>query len=123
MLIAKGTQFRDYISVALSYCTVFLWSLYRGPEYGQKGKVMLAFEDNGSSKVGIRFDKKVCEGNDLGGLCEEDHGFFCTRKSGTWFRFCKTTNNSCLRNLAKCQSIMNKVTCRSLQNSGSITLS
>ncbi|KAJ3699890.1 hypothetical protein LUZ61_003595 [Rhynchospora tenuis] len=49
----------------------------RGPEHGQKGKVMLAFEDNGSSKVGIRFDKKICEGNDLGGLCEEDHGFFC----------------------------------------------
>jgi hypothetical protein len=42
---------------------------------------MLAFEDNGSSKVGIRFDKKVYEGTDLGGLCEEDHGFFCTRKS------------------------------------------
>ncbi|PKA62956.1 Katanin p60 ATPase-containing subunit A1 [Apostasia shenzhenica] len=50
----------------------------RGPQYGYRGKVMLAFEDNGSSKVGVRFDKQIAEGNDLGGLCEEDHGFFCT---------------------------------------------
>ncbi|KAG0472157.1 hypothetical protein HPP92_016703 [Vanilla planifolia] len=50
----------------------------RGPSYGYRGKVMLAFEDNVSSKIGVRFDKKLAEGNDLGGLCEEDHGFFCT---------------------------------------------
>ncbi|KAG8389476.1 hypothetical protein BUALT_Bualt02G0233300 [Buddleja alternifolia] len=49
----------------------------RGPAYGYKGKVVLAFEENGSSKIGVRFDKTIPEGNDLGGLCEEDHGFFC----------------------------------------------
>ncbi|GFP85608.1 ATPase family aaa domain-containing protein 1 [Phtheirospermum japonicum] len=49
----------------------------RGPTYGYKGKVVLAFEENGSSKIGVRFDKSIPEGNDLGGLCEEDHGFFC----------------------------------------------
>ncbi|PHT80530.1 hypothetical protein T459_18582 [Capsicum annuum] len=49
----------------------------RGPTYGYRGKVVLAFEDNESSKIGIRFDKSIPEGNDLGGRCEEDHGFFC----------------------------------------------
>ncbi|KAL1558412.1 hypothetical protein AAHA92_08884 [Salvia divinorum] len=49
----------------------------RGPTYGYRGKVLLAFEDNGSSKIGVRFDRSIPEGNDLGGLCEEDHGFFC----------------------------------------------
>ncbi|XP_042414015.1 uncharacterized protein LOC122002771 isoform X1 [Zingiber officinale] len=49
----------------------------RGPNYGYRGRVVLAFEENGSSKVGVRFDKQIPEGSDLGGLCEEDHGFFC----------------------------------------------
>ncbi|KAL6564201.1 hypothetical protein OROMI_015651 [Orobanche minor] len=49
----------------------------RGPTYGYRGKVVLAFEANGSSKIGVRFDKAIPEGNDLGGICEEDHGFFC----------------------------------------------
>ncbi|XP_075075276.1 uncharacterized protein LOC107811247 [Nicotiana tabacum] len=49
----------------------------RGPTYGYRGKVVLAFEDNEASKIGVRFDKSIPEGNDLGGLCEEDHGFFC----------------------------------------------
>ncbi|CAN6468339.1 unnamed protein product [Victoria cruziana] len=49
----------------------------RGPSYGSRGKVLLAFEGNGSSKVGVRFDRSVPEGNDLGGLCEPNHGFFC----------------------------------------------
>ncbi|EOA36786.1 hypothetical protein CARUB_v100081070mg, partial [Capsella rubella] len=53
----------------------------RGPAIGFQGKVLLAFEDNGSSKIGVRFDKTVPDGNDLGGLCEEDHGFFCTASS------------------------------------------
>lgn len=50
----------------------------RGPSYGCRGKVVLAFEENGSSKIGVRFDKSIPDGNDLGGLCEEDHGFFCS---------------------------------------------
>ncbi|GER35222.1 AAA-type ATPase family protein [Striga asiatica] len=52
-------------------------STIRGPTYGYRGKVVLAFEENGSSKIGVRFDRTIPEGNDLGGLCEEDHGFFC----------------------------------------------
>ncbi|XP_038997772.1 uncharacterized protein LOC120122730 [Hibiscus syriacus] len=38
-------------------------------------------EENGSSKFGVRFDRSIPEGNDLGGLCEEDHGFFCAASS------------------------------------------
>ncbi|KAL8232797.1 hypothetical protein R6Q57_002575 [Mikania cordata] len=53
----------------------------RGPTYGYKGKVLLPFEENGSSKIGVRFDKAIQEGNDLGGICEEDHGFFCSADS------------------------------------------
>ncbi|KAL8094541.1 hypothetical protein AgCh_036175 [Apium graveolens] len=54
-----------------------LHPLLRGPSYGYKGKVVLPFEENGSSKIGVRFDKQIPDGNDLGGLCEENHGFFC----------------------------------------------
>ncbi|KAJ0245228.1 AAA-type ATPase family protein [Hirschfeldia incana] len=50
----------------------------RGPTTGLQGKVLLAFEDNVSSKVGVRFDRPIVDGNDLGGLCEKDRGFFCT---------------------------------------------
>ncbi|XP_010542857.1 PREDICTED: uncharacterized protein LOC104815931 isoform X1 [Tarenaya hassleriana] len=53
----------------------------RGPAIGFQGKVVLAFEGNGSSKIGVRFDRSIPDGNDLGGLCEEDHGFFCTASS------------------------------------------
>ncbi|CAI0469935.1 unnamed protein product [Linum tenue] len=53
----------------------------RGPTIGFRGKVLLAFEENGSSKIGVRFDRSIQEGNDLGGLCEEDHGFFCAANS------------------------------------------
>lgn len=58
--------------------TGFPLQTQRGPSYGYRGKVLLAFEENGFSKVGVRFDKQIPDGNDLGGLCEEDHGFFCT---------------------------------------------
>ncbi|CAN1353288.1 Outer mitochondrial transmembrane helix translocase, partial [Linum perenne] len=44
----------------------------RGPTAGLRGKVLLAFEENGASKIGVRFDRSIQEGNDLGGLCEED---------------------------------------------------
>ncbi|KAL8160686.1 hypothetical protein V2J09_002223 [Rumex salicifolius] len=45
----------------------------RGPLPGFKGQVVLAFEANTHSKVGVRFDKSVPEGNNLGGRCEEKH--------------------------------------------------
>ncbi|XP_074317189.1 uncharacterized protein LOC141653353 isoform X1 [Silene latifolia] len=49
----------------------------RGPTIGMRGKVVLPFEDNPLSKVGVRFDKPIPGGVDLGHLCELDHGFFC----------------------------------------------
>ncbi|KAF8010521.1 hypothetical protein BT93_J1221 [Corymbia citriodora subsp. variegata] len=49
----------------------------RGPASGKCGKVVLLFEDNPLSKIGVRFDKSVPEGVDLGGSCEGGHGFFC----------------------------------------------
>ncbi|XP_047960330.1 uncharacterized protein LOC125205444 isoform X2 [Salvia hispanica] len=52
-----------------------------GPTYGSRGRVVLTFEGNGYSKIGVRFDRPVPEGNDLGGLCEEGHGFFCSAVS------------------------------------------
>ncbi|CAN6361221.1 unnamed protein product [Urochloa humidicola] len=51
--------------------------IHIGPAYGSRGKVMLAFENNQSSKVGVRFNNRITFGNDLGGLCEENHGFYC----------------------------------------------
>ncbi|MBA0592615.1 hypothetical protein Gorai_009591, partial [Gossypium raimondii] len=65
----------------LALCTCIFCGLCRGPTIGVRGKVVLAFEENGSSKIGVRFDRSIPEGNDLGGLCEEDHGFFCTASS------------------------------------------
>jgi hypothetical protein len=38
---------------------------------------MLLFESNPSSKIGVRFDKPIPDGVDLGGICEVGHGFFC----------------------------------------------
>ncbi|RWR74546.1 Forkhead-associated FHA domain-containing protein [Cinnamomum micranthum f. kanehirae] len=49
----------------------------RGPTYGYRGKVLLPFEENRYSKIGVRFDKIIPDGVDLGGLCEGNHGFFC----------------------------------------------
>ncbi|KAI8018552.1 ATPase family AAA domain-containing protein 1-A [Camellia lanceoleosa] len=49
----------------------------RGPTFGIRGKVLLPFEDNPSSKIGVRFDKPIHDGVDLGGLCDVGHGFFC----------------------------------------------
>lgn len=48
----------------------------RGPSIGARGKVLLTFDEN-PSKVGVRFDKAISDGNNLGGMCEDDHGFFC----------------------------------------------
>ncbi|CAI9113083.1 OLC1v1013619C1 [Oldenlandia corymbosa var. corymbosa] len=49
----------------------------RGPSFGSRGKVILPFENNPSSKIGVRFDKTVADGIDFDGLCEMGHGFFC----------------------------------------------
>ncbi|KAK7282029.1 hypothetical protein RIF29_10505 [Crotalaria pallida] len=49
----------------------------RGPPNGSRGKVVLVFDDNPLSKVGVRFDKPIPDGVDLGGACEGGQGFFC----------------------------------------------
>eukprot|EP00252_Welwitschia_mirabilis_P021049 TRINITY_DN528_c0_g1_i2.p1 TRINITY_DN528_c0_g1~~TRINITY_DN528_c0_g1_i2.p1 ORF type:complete len:1254 (-),score=321.29 TRINITY_DN528_c0_g1_i2:470-4231(-) len=66
-----------YVNLQCSGYSSSLQAPSRGPSYGSRGKVILAFEDNGSSKLGVRFDSPIPEGIDLGGHCEEDHGFFC----------------------------------------------
>ncbi|KAL6896583.1 hypothetical protein ACP4OV_007155 [Aristida adscensionis] len=53
----------------------------RAPDYGSQGEVRLPFEENGSSKVGVRFDKQIPGAIDLGGDCELEHGFFCSVES------------------------------------------
>ncbi|KAL2934470.1 ATPase family AAA domain-containing protein 1 [Bienertia sinuspersici] len=52
-------------------------SASRGPTFGMRGKVFLPFENNPLSKIGVRFDKAIPGGVDLGNICEVDHGFFC----------------------------------------------
>ncbi|KAK7291556.1 hypothetical protein RIF29_06796 [Crotalaria pallida] len=49
----------------------------RGPPTGSRGKVVLLFDDNPLSKIGVRFDKPIPDGVDLGGACEGGQGFFC----------------------------------------------
>ncbi|KAM7475733.1 hypothetical protein LguiB_022976 [Lonicera macranthoides] len=49
----------------------------RGPTFGLRGKVLLPFEDNPLSKIGVRFDKPIPDGVDFGGICDAGHGFFC----------------------------------------------
>ncbi|XP_019417132.1 PREDICTED: uncharacterized protein LOC109328227 [Lupinus angustifolius] len=57
--------------------TLYQTSSSRGPTNGSRGKVVLVFEENPLSKVGVRFDKPVPDGVDLGGACEGGQGFFC----------------------------------------------
>ncbi|KAM0824906.1 hypothetical protein ACQ4PT_069912 [Festuca glaucescens] len=75
---SKGYTFREGSRVRYVGPAQPSAAIPRGPSYGYRGRVMLAFEENGSSKIGVRFDKQIPDGNDLGGLCEEDHGFFCS---------------------------------------------
>ncbi|KAF3683388.1 hypothetical protein FXO37_01897 [Capsicum annuum] len=49
----------------------------QGPAFGTRGKIVLPFEDNPSSKIGVRFDKPIPDGVNFGGLCDDGHGFFC----------------------------------------------
>ncbi|ESW27532.1 hypothetical protein PHAVU_003G210300 [Phaseolus vulgaris] len=59
-----------------SSCGVYQTSP-RGPSNGGRGKVVLLFDDNPLSKIGVRFDKPIPDGVDLGGACEGGQGFFC----------------------------------------------
>ncbi|KAF2302638.1 hypothetical protein GH714_000527 [Hevea brasiliensis] len=72
LLFKIGDRVR-YISVGL-YPSA---SSSRGPPNGIRGKVALVFEENPLSKIGVRFDRPLPDGVDLGGLCEAGHGYFC----------------------------------------------
>ncbi|KAK9080549.1 hypothetical protein SSX86_000307 [Deinandra increscens subsp. villosa] len=50
----------------------------RGPSSGARGRVLLPFEDNSLSKIGVKFDKPFSDGVDLGGLCDGGYGYFCS---------------------------------------------
>ncbi|XP_073130017.1 uncharacterized protein [Henckelia pumila] len=65
----KGDRVK-YVGSLLSGASV------RGPIYGYRGKVVLASKES-TSKIGVRFDKTIPDGTNLGGLCEEDHGYLC----------------------------------------------
>lgn len=48
----------------------------KGPYYGARGRVAMTFEEN-KRYVGVRFDRLVPGGHNLGGECEPGHGFLC----------------------------------------------
>nr|XP_043640008.1 uncharacterized protein LOC122611104 [Erigeron canadensis] len=52
-------------------------STLRGPTPGARGRVLLPFEDNSLSKIGVKFDKQISDGVDFGGLCDGGYGYFC----------------------------------------------
>nr|KYP35432.1 Spastin [Cajanus cajan] len=59
----------DYLSRNTTISLVYNF-IYRGPSNGSRGKVVLLFDDNPLSKIGVRFDKPIPDGVDLGGACE-----------------------------------------------------
>ncbi|WZZ19616.1 hypothetical protein YC2023_112705 [Brassica napus] len=77
---SKSYTFKTVV-IRAHFISFVIAILSRGPVLGFHGKVVLAFEDNASSKIGVRFDKPIADGNDLGGLCEKDRGFFCAASS------------------------------------------
>lgn len=49
----------------------------RGPTSGDRGTVLLPFEGNPLSKIGVKFDKPVPNGVNFAGFCDSGHGYFC----------------------------------------------
>jgi len=43
-------------------------SICSPPDFGSQGEICLPFEENRLSKVGVRFDKQIQGGNDLGAI-------------------------------------------------------
>uniref|UniRef100_A0A3B6JIY5 AAA+ ATPase domain-containing protein n=1 Tax=Triticum aestivum TaxID=4565 RepID=A0A3B6JIY5_WHEAT len=56
---SKGYTFREGERVRYVGPAQTPSGIHRGPSYGYRGRVMLAFEENGSSKIGVRFDKQI----------------------------------------------------------------
>jgi len=54
------------------------------------------FDENPSAKVGVRFDKPIPDGVDLGELCESGHGFFCKGTSCSVVHYLLVRSSSCL---------------------------
>ncbi|XP_029126658.1 uncharacterized protein LOC109795955 isoform X3 [Cajanus cajan] len=76
---AKSCVFKlgDRVKYNCSSSSGFYQTSSRGPANGSRGKVVLLFDDNPLSKIGVRFDKPIPDGVDLGGACEGGQGFFC----------------------------------------------
>ncbi|XP_027334355.1 uncharacterized protein LOC113849024 isoform X3 [Abrus precatorius] len=76
---AKSCVFKlgDRVKFSCSSSTGLYQTSSRGPPNGSRGKVVLLFDDNPLSKIGVRFDKPIPDGVDLGGACEGGQGFFC----------------------------------------------
>ncbi|PHT79738.1 hypothetical protein T459_17790 [Capsicum annuum] len=75
---SKNTVFRTgdrvrFIGSTSALDSTPIW----GPAFGTRGKIVLSFKDSPSAKVGVQFDKPIPRGINLGGLCEDAHGFFC----------------------------------------------
>ncbi|KAH7851838.1 hypothetical protein Vadar_017134 [Vaccinium darrowii] len=49
----------------------------RGPTFGSLGEIVLLAQVSYVSKLGVRFDKPIHGGLDLGGKCEAGYGFHC----------------------------------------------
>ncbi|PHT27899.1 hypothetical protein CQW23_32494 [Capsicum baccatum] len=64
-------------SESVIFNLLYLVPLFQGPAFGTRGKIVLSFNDSPSAKVGVQFDKPIPRGINLGGLCEDAHGFFC----------------------------------------------
>ncbi|MED6223658.1 hypothetical protein PIB30_076211 [Stylosanthes scabra] len=76
---AKSGTFKlgDRVKYSFSSSGSLYQTSSRGPSNGSRGKVVLLFDDNPLSKIGVRFDKPIPDGVDLGGVCEGGQGFFC----------------------------------------------
>ncbi|XP_061342256.1 uncharacterized protein LOC133288491 isoform X2 [Gastrolobium bilobum] len=76
---AKNCLFKlgDRVKFSCSSSCGLYQTSSRGPPSGSRGKVVLLFDDNPLSKIGVRFDKPIPDGVDLGGACEGGQGFFC----------------------------------------------
>ncbi|KAE9610135.1 putative adenosinetriphosphatase [Lupinus albus] len=76
---AKNCLFKlgDRVKFSCSSSCGLYQTSSRGPPNGSRGKVVLIFDDNPLSKIGVRFDKPIPDGVDLGGACEGGQGFFC----------------------------------------------
>ncbi|KAL5053441.1 hypothetical protein RYX36_034123 [Vicia faba] len=75
LLLMACMKHLQVLSYSSSHLIAFF--AYRGPPNGSRGKIVLLFDDNPHSKIGVEFDELIHDGVDLGGACEVGRGFFC----------------------------------------------